>query len=163
MSWTLFQAPEFIGDILNDILILPESSWLYYTFTKFADSHQGLALVVDEFGGTAGMITIEDILESLVGEIDDEYDSQDNLPFKQLDDQTYVLSARHEIDTLCQRHHFILPKGEYKTLGGYIIHINGDLPEVGEIVEDDNLSFEILSMSKSRIDSIRVVEKMNQT
>lgn len=155
----LFQYPEFIGDILKDILILPESSWLYDTFTKFTASQQGLALVVDEFGGTAGLITIEDILESVVGDIDDEYDLQDDLAFEQRDEKTYILSARHKINRLRKQYQFNLPKGEYKTLGGYIIHINRDLPEVSEIVEDDNFSFKVLSMSQSRIDRIQMIKK----
>ena len=155
----LFQNPEFIGDILKDILILPESSWLYHSFNKFTTGQQGLALVVDEFGGAAGIITIEDILESVVGEIDDEYDLQADLDFEQQDEKTYILSARHKINTLRKRHNFNLPEGEYKTLGGYIIHLNRDLPEVGAVVEDDNFSFEILSMSKSRLDKIRMVKK----
>lgn len=159
----LFQYPEFIGDILKDILILPESSWLYHTFDKFKTSRQDLALVVDEFGGTAGIITIEDIIESVVGEIDDEHDLQDNLDFEQRDNHTYVLSARHKINTLRKRHHFDLPEGDYKTLGGYIIHINRDLPEVNELIEDNNFSFKILSMSKSRIDKIEMVEKENKS
>jgi CBS domain containing-hemolysin-like protein len=118
-------------------------------------ARKSLALVVDEYGGTSGIVSLEDIIEEIFGEIHDEHDETDLLEEK-LNDNEYILSARQEIDYLNDTYEWSLPEGEYDTLSGLILSINENLPEKGEIISVENFQFEILVMKEARIEKIKL-------
>ena len=152
----LFTKPQKIDDILLPILTVPETMPAQDMLLRFLSERKSIALVVDEFGGTAGMITVEDIVEQIFGEIQDEYDVNEDWVEQQLDERTYLLSARHEIDDLNEKYNWDLPEGDYETLGGLILSINEDLPNVGDIFDIGPYTFTIESVQGTRIGTIRV-------
>eukprot|EP01136_Pigoraptor_vietnamica_P009487 Opistho-1_new@46077 len=124
---------------------------------RFSKEHKSLALVVDEFGSTAGLVSMEDVMEQIFGEIEDEYDDNENLTEKRLEDKTYLLSARLEIDYLNDKYDWNLPEGDYDTLGGMIISINEDIPEINETIIFHPFNFQIIEMTDARIDIVKLM------
>jgi putative hemolysin len=156
-SLELFKKPKTIKQILNPINIVPEAMAAQTLMAQLSKERTSVALVVDEFGGTAGLVSLEDLVEQIFGEIEDEYDHEEDAPSEtKIDDKTYLLSARLEIDYLNEKYHWNLPEGDYETLGGLIFHINEDLPEINEVVVIPPFSFTILEMTGTKIDLIRL-------
>ncbi|WP_420149591.1 hemolysin family protein [Spirosoma sp.] len=157
----LFKKPATIEEIITPIIIVPETMPAQDLLTRFLSEHKSLALVVDEFGGTAGIVSVEDMVEQIFGEIQDEYDTNEDWIEQQLDERTWLLSARHEIDDLNKTYGWSIPIGDqpsarYDTLGGLILATNEDVPQVGEIIELSPFTFTIVSMDGSRIDTVKV-------
>ena len=152
----LFQKPQSIESIIIPIMTVPETMPAQDMLVRFLSERKSIALVVDEFGGTAGMITVEDIVEQIFGEIQDEYDTNEDWIEQQIDARTYLLSARHEIDDLNEKHGWSLPEGDYETLGGLILSINEDLPNVGDVFEISPYSFTVEAVQGTRINTVRV-------
>ncbi len=111
--------------------------------------------MVDEYGGTSGVVTIEDIIEEIFGEIQDEHDDED-LKMMQIDERTFILSARHEIDFLNEQNDWNLPEGDYETLSGLVLSVTEDLPEEGDQIEIGPYSLTIQTVEDNRIDTIRL-------
>lgn len=155
-SLELFKKPQSVEDIITSISIVPETMLASDLMVQFIKEHKSLALVVDEYGGTAGIVSIEDIIEEIFGEIQDEHDDEDNTE-EQIDERTFVLSARHEVDYLNDKYNWELPKEDYETLGGLILHLAGDLPEKGQKVTLPHYHFTIESMQDIRIETVKVV------
>ncbi|RRB07544.1 hemolysin family protein [Larkinella rosea] len=152
----LFQKPQTIESILTPIRVVPDSMPARLLLEKFLAERKSLALVVDEFGGTSGLVSVEDLVEQIFGEIQDEYDTNEDWDERQLDEETWLLSARHEIENLNEKYGWNIPEGDYDTLGGLILSINGEIPNVNDVIEMPPITFTILSMNEARIDLVRV-------
>lgn len=153
-SYDLFRKPASIREITKPVMIVPETMPASTLLNKFMGERRSVALVVDEFGGTAGMLTIEDIIEEIFGEIDDEYDVEE-LAEKQIDENTYLFSGRHEIDYLNQKYRLDLPESDdYETLAGFIISFHESIPAENEEIRAGNFLFTIVRASETRIEEV---------
>lgn len=151
-SKDLFKKPQKIKSNLKEIQIVPETLPVNKLLTSFIKEGKGIALVVDEFGGTSGLITTEDIIEEIFGEIEDEHDSSD-LVEKELAKNLYLLSGRHEINYLNEKYNLSIPVSEeYETLAGYIIFHYESIPQKETSVEIDNFLITITDVSSNRIE-----------
>ncbi len=154
----LFKKPVNIESILTPITVVPESMLASELFVKFVSDHRSMALVVDEFGGTSGIVTVEDLIEEIFGEINDEHDdATEALLEKYLpEENSYLLSARLEIDYLNEKYTLNLPEGDYETLGGFILSVHEDIPEPNEVIMVSPYVATILSMADNRIDTVKL-------
>jgi CBS domain containing-hemolysin-like protein len=146
----LFDSPEKIHEILHPVIIVSETLEAHELLKKFIHERKSMAVVVDEFGGVAGIATLEDIVEEIFGEIKDEFDNEDGKEVE-IGPNHYRFSARLEIDYLNEKYNFNLDEGEYNTLGGFIIYFAERIPQVDEVIRHENLEFTIKSMEGARI------------
>lgn len=155
----MFKQPAHISDILAPVSLVPESMLVSELFVRFVSEHRSVAVVLDEFGGTAGIVTVEDVIEEIFGEIEDEYDVNDTL-LEQVapEEGIYVLSARLEVDYLNDKYELGLPEGDYETLGGFIFSEVGEIPSPGDVVAYPPFHITILAMDENRINTVRLVK-----
>ncbi|WP_436518009.1 hemolysin family protein [Ekhidna sp. To15] len=151
----LFKKPEDIKSILTEIPIVPETMLANELLIQFITDRKSLALVVDEYGGTSGLVSIEDVIEEIFGEIRDEHDDE-YLTEQKLDEHNFIFSARHEIDYLNDEYKLSLPEGEYDTLGGLIFAYHEDIPDVNEVIEIPPFIITIFTMEENRIDKVKL-------
>ncbi len=151
----LFKKPGSIKEILHPILAVPESMSAADLINKFSKERKSIAWVVDEFGGTAGIVTMEDLLEEIFGEIHDEYDVEEFVE-KQLADDEFILSGRLELDYLKEKYNLEFPENDSETLSGYIIQKHESIPTLKETIIIDDYRFDILSVSETRIDTVKL-------
>lgn len=151
----IFKRPQSIRSILIPIEITTETMPANELLNIFTRTHKSIALVVDELGVTAGVVTIEDIMEEIFGEIEDEHDVE-QLTEKQLDETTYLFSARQEVDYLNSKYELDIPEGDYHTLGGFIFAMHENIPTRGEIIEIDHFRFTILAITNTRINEVKL-------
>jgi CBS domain containing-hemolysin-like protein len=158
-SFEMFKKPKSIKQLLLPIAFVPAAIPGKELLELFAKQSGNIAVVVDEFGGTAGIITIEDVIEEIFGEIEDEHDTEDWLEQK-ISDKEYLFSARVDIDYLNEEYDFELPEDdEYETLGGLVIHVLESIPEAGTEVELEQAKLIIEQVSDRRIELVRVILK----
>jgi CBS domain containing-hemolysin-like protein len=152
----LFKNPPDIRSILLPIPVIPESMSATDLMNKFSKERKSIAWVVDEFGGTAGIVTMEDLLEEIFGEIRDEYDTEDLIE-KQLSANEYIFSGRLELDYITEKYHLEFPDSEdTETLSGFIIHNRDEIPKQKETYITGNYQFDILNVSDTRIETVKL-------
>jgi putative hemolysin len=155
-AFDFFKKPTDIQSIIRPISLVPETMHVNKLLRNFIQQRKSIAVVVDEFGGTSGLITIEDIMEEIFGEIDDEYDT-DNLVEKTLNPDEFIFSARLEIDYLNEEYGFNLPESdEYETLGGLIINQHESIPSRDDVITIRNYIFRIMQVSEKRIEQVHM-------
>ena len=151
----LFKKPASIASILHTIPLVPESMNAADLINLFSKKRKSIAWVVDEFGGTAGIVTMEDVLEEIFGEIDDEYDEQEFLE-KKLSDTEYVFSGRLELDYLYEKYGIDFSADSAETLSGYLIHKNEAIPKLRQVIHLSHFDAEILAVSDTRIEKVKI-------
>lgn len=155
-SKDLFKNPPSIHAMMIEIPYVPETMPAHILLKKFIQEHKSVAVVVDEFGGISGMLTIEDIMEEIFGEIDDEHDVDEFIE-KNPEKGQYILSGRLEIDYLNEKYKLDLPESEeYDTLAGYIIYQHQQIPKVNDKIITDRFEIRILRVSRTRIDLVQL-------
>ena len=153
----IFKKPADIRSILLPIPTVPESMSATDLIDKFSKERKSIAWVIDEFGGTAGIVTMEDLLEEIFGEINDEYDTSDEFVDKQISTHEYILSGRLELDYLTDKYKLSFRKNEEtETLSGYIISQHESIPRQKDRIIIDDYQFDILSMSETRIETVKL-------
>ncbi|MDD4646408.1 MAG: hemolysin family protein [Bacteroidales bacterium] len=151
---SLFRNPSELGEIIRKIHAIPESMSASNLLSRMLRDHENIAAVIDEFGGTSGLVTTEDILEEIIGEIEDEHDSQE-LTEKKISDREYLFAGRLEIDYLNNVYNLDLPvSDDYETLAGLILHYNPSLPKVNETITIPGFSFRITGSSRKKIKQV---------
>ena len=153
--YDMFKNPQDLSEIIREVMFVPETKKSLDMLREFLDNRVSFTIIVDEFGGTAGILTVEDIIEEMFGEIRDEYDEDPDV-CKKVEDNTYVLSGKIEIDFLNEEHEMNIPDGDYETIAGYITTKIGRIPLKGEKVKIDNYQFVILHATKIKINLIKM-------
>jgi putative hemolysin len=154
-SSALFKKPQRIEEILTPINIVQETMMANNLMVQLIKEQKSMALVVDEFGGTSGIVSMEDVIEEIFGEIEDEHDDDDLIEEK-IDETTYLLSARLEVDYLNDHYKWQLPKGDYETLAGLILSYTEDFPAEGETVAIPPYSFTIQKTENKLINTVKL-------
>ncbi len=154
----LLQQPKSIRNIIMDIQFVPEVMHVTNLLNRLIQDQVSIACVVDEFGGLSGVITLEDILEELFGEIEDEHDEEDKIEIQVSDDE-YVFSGRLEIDYLNEKYPTLkLPEGDYHTLSGYLVMTTENIPEESVEITLGDYKFILESVSETKIETVRVIK-----
>lgn len=160
-SYELFKKPKTIKSILLPVELVPETMLIHEILNVLTKRRKSIAVVLDEYGGTSGIMTVEDIVEELFGEIEDEHDTTD-LYEEQIDERSFKFSARLEVDYINENYRLELPDSdEYETLGGLIMNGTGEIPAQDEEIRIANFCFRILEVSNNKIDlvSLQLLEE----
>lgn len=153
-SYELFKKPKTIKSILLPVEFVPETMLIQDILNVLIKKRKSIAVVLDEYGGTSGLMTVEDIVEELFGEIEDEHDTTD-LREEQIDPSNFLFSARLEVDYINENYKLELTSSEeYETLGGMLVHTLGEIPEKDAEISIDNFKFTILEVSNTKIDLV---------
>jgi CBS domain containing-hemolysin-like protein len=152
----LFQFPQNLQSIIREIIFVPETKRSFDMLNEFLSKRVSIAVVIDEFGGTAGIVTMEDIIEELFGEIKDEYDIDEEI-FRKISQDTYLISGKVEVDLINEKYKLNIPYGDYETLGGYITSRLGRIPAQGERVTIDNFNILIAKGNNTRVDVVKIL------
>ena len=154
----LFKKPKNIAAILHSIPLVTESMNAADLINLFSKKRKSIAWVVDEFGGTAGIVTMEDVLEEIFGEIEDEYDEQEFLE-KKINETEYIFSGRLELDYLYEKYGIDFSADSAETLSGYLIHKHGTIPKLRTIIHLTHFDAEILAVSATRIEKVKITTR----
>ena len=155
-SFDMFKKPKNIKEVLIPIVNIPETIQINEVLNILTRKRKSMAVVLDEYGGTSGIVTLEDIVEELFGEIEDEHD-KDKFIEEQISDTEYLFSARLEVEYLNETYHLDIPESEeYETLGGFIVLHNEGIPTQGEVIEIPPFTFTIEACSQTKIETVRL-------
>ncbi len=158
-AYDMFSHPGNIESVLRIADIFPETMAANEVLNHFIQNHKSVAIVVDEFGGTSGMVTMEDIIEEIFGEIEDEYD-KDEIIEKQIGNDEFIFSARIEIDYLNENYKLMIPESEeYETLAGFILHYHKSIPQQNEEILIPPFFIKIIKASGNRLEEVRLIRK----
>jgi CBS domain containing-hemolysin-like protein len=156
-SFELFKKPRSIKSVMIPVEFVPETIFIKDVLNLLTKKRKSVAVVLDEYGGTAGIITIEDIIEELFGEIEDEHDSDEELIEKQLDDKNYIFSARLDVEYLNQEYKLNIPENDsYGTLGGFIVNTSKEIPQKGDQINVENFQFLIEEATNTKIELVKL-------
>lgn len=159
-SFDLFKKPKSIKSVVISVEFVPETIYIKDVMNLLTKKRKSVAVVLDEYGGTSGIITIEDIVEELFGEIEDEHDSDEELIEKELGDDSYVFSARFDVEYLNQTYKLNIPKSDsYGTLGGFIVDFTKEIPLKGEVITIGNYHFVIEEATNKKIELVNMTVK----
>jgi CBS domain containing-hemolysin-like protein len=160
LPWLIENAIETkISTLMRPPYRVPESKRIDDLLREMQGRRVHIAIVMDEYGGVAGLVSIEDLLEEIVGEIRDEYDSSEEEPLRMLDENNAIALARISPDDIAEKFSVPLPEGEFDTLGGFLTEQLGRLPEVGEEIEYGPLLFLIEKVGEQRIETVRITRR----
>ncbi len=151
----LFQRPRSLKNIIREVFFVPESKKSADLLREFRQRGITIAIVVDEYGGTAGIVTTEDLIEELVGEIHDEFDVEE-IVCEKVNDTSYLLSGRVEIDHLNEKFNLEIPYGEYETIAGFVMHAAGKIPRQGDVIRYNSFTLTILKATKNKIQLVQL-------
>ena len=156
-SFDLFKNPKNIKSILLPLSFVPESMKAMELLNEFIENNKGVAVVVDEFGGTAGMITIEDVTEEIVGEIMDEHDHEE-VNDQKINDRTFILLGRSYVEEINKKYNLLLPESdEYDTVAGLLLDHLEDIPKKDDLVKIENFTFTIRDVNKTKIQEVELI------
>lgn len=155
ISYDMFKNPPDLKSIIRNIIFVPETKKSLEMLNEFLQKGISIAIIVDEFGGTAGLITVEDIIEEMFGEIRDEYDTEEEM-CKKLEDSSYVISGKIEVDYFNEEFELDIPTGDYATIAGFITSNLGRIPAKGETVKIGKYTFNILRSDKTKISLVKL-------
>jgi magnesium and cobalt exporter, CNNM family len=154
-AYDIFGFPKNLESIIKEIIFVPETKKSFEMLNEFLSKRLSIAVVIDEFGGTAGIVTMEDIIEELFGEIEDEYDIEEYI-CRRVAEDTYIISGKVEIDYINEKYNLGIPSGDYETLAGYITFNLGRIPAQGENFSIDGFNFLMARSSQTRIEIVRL-------
>ncbi|RMF53344.1 MAG: HlyC/CorC family transporter [Bacteroidetes bacterium] len=157
-AYDLFHEPKSLAEMMRPAYFVPETKLSKDLLREFLATNTSIAIVIDEYGGTAGLVTIEDLLEELFGDIQDEFDTDDEV-LRQLNENTYLVSGRVDIDELAERFGIELSEGDYETVAGYLLEHIGAIPKPNEEYEFDGYRFTIVQATANRIDLVRITRQ----
>ena len=156
-AFELFKKPELLKSILRPVLYIPESMKADEILDLLIRENRSIAVIIDEFGGTSGMMTLEDVVEEIFGEIADEHDSEDLVDI-QVNEHELLLSARHEINFINTKYKLNLPESEnYNTISGLIFATTESIPDKGEKVEIEDYIFIVTKVWSNRLEEVRLL------
>lgn len=159
-SFDLFKKPKTIKSVLISVEYIPETMFIKDALSLLTKKRKSIAVVLDEYGGTSGMITIEDIVEELFGEIEDEHDEDETLIEEQLSEKEYRFSTRFDVEYLNETYKFNLPESDsYSTLGGLIVNHNNEIPQKEDTIQIENYLFIIEEASSKKIELVKMIIK----
>ncbi len=159
-SFDLFKKPKTIKSVVISVEFVPETIYIKDVMNLLTKKRKSVAVVLDEYGGTSGIITIEDIVEELFGEIEDEHDSDEELIEKELEDGSYLFSARFDVEYLNQTYKLNIPESDsYGTLGGFIVDFTKEIPLKGEVIAIGNYHFVIEEATNKKIELVIMTVK----
>jgi putative hemolysin len=156
-SFELFKKPRSIKSVMIPVEYVPETIFIKDGLNLLTKKRKSVAVILDEYGGTAGIMTVEDIIEELFGEIEDEHDSDEELIEQQLDEISYLFSARLDVEYLNQEYKLNIPENDsYGTLGGFIVNTSKEIPQKGNQITIDNLHFVIEQATNTKIEVVKM-------
>jgi CBS domain containing-hemolysin-like protein len=153
----IFKNPDTVKSIIREVSFIPETKKSFDVLNEFLDKKISISIVIDEFGGTAGIVTMEDILEELFGEIKDEFDV-DEVICRRIALNTFIISGKAEIDYINEKYNLNIPEGDYETIAGYITTRLGKIPNQGDTVDIDNFTILIARASLQKIDIVKLIQ-----
>ncbi|MFT5142719.1 MAG: putative hemolysin [Rhodothermales bacterium] len=154
-AYDMFDEPGSLADMMREASFIPETKLSMTQLRDFLEAKTSIAIVIDEYGGTAGLVTAEDLLEELFGDIQDEFDIESNI-IRKVDDRTLIVSARLELQELSEKAGWVLPEGDYETVAGYLLDRLGRIPAQHDEVEHDGYRFTIMESTANRLELLRV-------
>lgn len=156
-SFELFKKPRTIKSVLIPVEFIPETMFIKDALDILTKKRKSVAVIIDEYGGTSGIITVEDIIEELFGEIEDEHDEDELLIEKQESEDTYVFSTRLDVAYINEKYELEIPESDsYGTLGGFIVNFTKEIPQKSDIISIDNYLFEILEATNKKIEIVKM-------
>lgn len=158
----LFGNPKEVKDLIRNTQFYPETKKSLEILNEFLTNNDSIAVVIDEFGGTAGIVTMEDIIEELFGDIKDEYDV-DEVICRKISLNSYIISGKVEIDHLNEKYNLEIPNGDYETIAGFVIDNIGHIPKANETITIDNFSILVIRADNVRIDLIKLINNADDS